>query len=90
MTHHTSTQPGSTGVPAGSQSYPVDNMTYDLLSALHTKLEGLEAYKKYVQDAQDDQECLQLFQQLQQQDMQVALQIKQHLLRHLSKSGGAQ
>lgn len=89
MTHHTSTQPGSTGAPAGSQ-YPVDNLTYDLVSVLHTKLEGLEAYKKYVQDAQDDQECLQLFQQLQQQDMQVALQIKQHLLRHLGKSGGAQ
>lgn len=90
MTHHTSTQPGSTGAPAGSQGYPVDNITYDLLSALHTKLEGLEAYKKYVQDAQGDQECQQLFQQLQQQDIQVANQIKQHLIRHLGKSSGAQ
>ncbi len=87
MSHQTGQQSG-TGAQAGGQSgYPVDNITYDLLSVLHTKLEGLEAFKKYMQDAQGDQECLQLFQQLQQQDIQAANQIKQKLQKHLGQSG---
>jgi hypothetical protein len=41
----------------GQSGYTVDNLTYDLLSVLHTKLEGQEAYKKYMQDAQGDHPC---------------------------------
>ena len=84
MTHQTGTQAGG----GGQGGFPVDNLTYDLLSVLHTKLEGLEAYKKYMQDAQGDQECLQLFQQLQQQDTQVIGQLTKALQRHLGKAGG--
>jgi hypothetical protein len=73
----------------GQQNSPADNLTFDLISTLHTKLEGLEAYKKYMQDAQGDQECLQLFQQLQQNDQQQAQQIMQQLQKHLTKRGGS-
>jgi hypothetical protein len=73
---------------AGQGGNAVDNLTYDLISVLHTKLEGLEAYKKYLQDAQGDQEALKILQQCQQQDMQLAQQLKQHLAKHLSSHGG--
>jgi len=44
---------------------PISNEAYNVLSALHSKLEGLEAYRKYSQDG--DQ---QLWQQLSQADNQ--------------------
>ncbi len=42
---------------------PISNEAYNVLSALHSKLEGLEAYRKYSNDG--DQ---QIWQQLSQQD----------------------
>lgn len=89
-------QGGSTGqhtgmkTQGGQGAYPVDNLTFNLISVLHTKLEGLEAYQKYLKDAQGDQECQQLFQQLQQQDTQAAIQIQQHLQKHFSQHGSRQ
>ena len=44
---------------------PISNAAYNVLSALHSKLEGLEAYRKYSQDG--DQ---QIWQQLSQADNQ--------------------
>jgi len=53
---------------------PISNAAYNVLSALHSKLEGLEAYRKYSQDG--DQ---QLWQQLSQQDNQAVQQLVQEL-----------
>jgi hypothetical protein len=44
---------------------PISNEAYNVLSALHSKLEGLEAYRKYSQDGND-----RIWQQLSQQDNQ--------------------
>ena len=44
---------------------PISNEAYNVLTALHSKLEGLEAYRKYSQDANQ-----QLWQQLSGQDVQ--------------------
>ena len=44
---------------------PIRNEAYNVISALHSKLEGLEAYRKYSQDG--DQR---IWQQLSQQDNQ--------------------
>jgi hypothetical protein len=44
---------------------PISNDAYNVISALHSKLEGLEAYRKYAQDGND-----RLWQQLSQQDNQ--------------------
>ena len=63
---------------------PMDNRTYNLIASLHSKLEGLAAYEKYLQDAQGDQQCQQLFQQLMQDDRRHAEQLRQELARHLS------
>lgn len=56
----------------------MENTSYDLLTALQSKLEGLNAYDKYIQDAQQagDQTCQNLFQQLKQQDSQQVEQLR--------------
>jgi hypothetical protein len=93
MPHHEEQQ-GGMGTRGGQQAgtagqggFPVDNVTYDLITILHTKLEGLAAYQKYMQDATGDQEFLQILQQCQQQDTQMAQQLQQHLAKHISKQG---
>ena len=83
MTHHTSghQDSGMQSGMGGTDYSPVDNHTYDLISVLHTKLEGLKVYEKYMKDA--DGECQQLFQELQNQDAQAAKKVMDHLRKHM-------
>jgi hypothetical protein len=55
---------------------PISNEAYNVLSALHSKLEGLEAYRKYSKDG--DQ---QIWQRLSQQDTQAVETLVQELER---------
>lgn len=52
----------SSGQGLGS---PISNEAYNVLSALHNKLEGLDAYRKYAQDGNSG-----IWQQLSQSEMQ--------------------
>jgi ferritin-like metal-binding protein YciE len=56
----------------------LENTSYDLLTTLQNKLQGLSAYDKFIKDAQQagDQECANLFQQLKQQDSQSVEQLR--------------
>lgn len=76
------------GSSGSSGNFPVDNLTYDLVTILYEKSKGLEAYDKYMRDAQGDQACTQLLQQLRQQDQQNVQQVQQHLARLLGNQGG--
>jgi predicted ribosome quality control (RQC) complex YloA/Tae2 family protein len=69
------------------QKYGIDNLTYDIVTVLHEKAKGLEAYNEYLKDAQGDQKCTQLFQRLQQQDRQAVQELQQHLKELLSGAG---
>ncbi len=62
-------------------SQVISNLEYDLLTVLQNKSEALQAYDKYIQDAQSigSQPCVELFQKLQQADSQQAQEIRQHL-----------
>jgi hypothetical protein len=62
-------------------SQAISDLEYDLLTVLQNKSEALKAYEKYMQDAQaiGSQPCVELFQKLQQEDMQQAQEIRQHL-----------
>jgi tyrosyl-tRNA synthetase len=64
---------------------PVDNLTYDLLQTLTSKLEAIEAYGKYLSDADGD--TRQLFESFRDQDRQAVQQILQILP---GKLGGRQ
>jgi len=69
----TMNQGGQSSQGVGS---PISNEAYNVLSALHSKLEGLEAYRKYSRDG--DQ---QIWQRLSQQDNQAVETLVQELER---------
>ena len=70
--------------------FPLDDLTYDLVTVLYEKSKALEAYDKYQRDAQGDQEISQLFQQIRQQDEQHIQQLREHLGRRLSTQSGSE
>jgi hypothetical protein len=64
----------------------IDNLTYDLIAVIHEKSEGLEAYDRYMRDAQGNQQVSNLFQQIRQQDQQAVQQLTQALKQVLGGS----
>ena len=68
-------------------SQVISDLEYDLLTVLQNKSEALNAYDKYIQDAQSigSQPCVELFQKLQQADSQQAQEIRQHLQEVMQK-----
>ena len=65
----------------------ISNLEYDLLTVLQNKSEALKAYETYMKDAQEtgSQPCVELFQKLQQADMEHAQEIRQHLQEVMQK-----
>lgn len=63
------------------QQTSTNNVLYDLTSVLYHTLEASQTYAAYIQDAQSsgNQQLVQFFQQLQQQDSQRATQAQQLL-----------
>jgi hypothetical protein len=70
-----------------SNNKAISNLEYDLLTILQNKAEALNAYQKYIQDAQEigSQPCVELFQKLQQADMQQVEEIRHHLQEVMQK-----
>ena len=68
---------------ANGGNTPVNNLTYDLITALQNKLQALTAYEKFLKDAQSDEQCAAIFRQLQEDDRKHAELLKQELTRHL-------
>ena len=76
------------GASSSSGNFPLDNLTYDLITILYEKSKGLEAYDKYQRDAQGNQQVSQLLQQMRQQDEQHVRQLQQFLAQQLGGQGG--
>lgn len=70
-------------------NFPLDNLTFDVITLLYEKSKGLEAYQKYIEDAKGNQEIARLLEQLVEQDRQAVQQLQQQLTRLLSQSQGA-
>lgn len=93
MANQGSTQPMSNqqSSQGGQQGrFPIDNLTFDLVTVLYEKSKALEAYDKYLQDAQGHQEARQLFEQLRQMDEQCVEQVQHHLTERLTSQQGRQ
>lgn len=71
-------------------NFPLDNLTFDLITIIYEKSKGLEAYERYLRDAQEDQQVRQALEQIRNEDQQHVKQLQQHLQRCLSKSGASQ
>jgi len=69
---------------------PISDLMYDWLTVLQSKAEGLNAYEKYIQDAQEEnsQECVEMLRRLHEQDAKQVEQIRDHLVQMLSKPQG--
>jgi hypothetical protein len=63
------------------QENPVSDLFFDWVSVLHNKAEGVNAYERYLKDAQDRKadRCVELLQKLRDQDIQMLREVKDHL-----------
>ena len=68
---------------SGGIQSPIDDQMYDLLQALVSKCEAIEAYAKYEEDA--DGEAKQLFQELAREDSKHAERLLETLRTQLSR-----
>ena len=60
---------------------PVSDLMYDWLTVLQSKAEGLNAYEKYIQDAEaaGSQECIAMFRRLHEHDSRMVEEVKKHV-----------
>ena len=72
----------------GQGNFPLDDLTYDMVTLLYEKSKGLQAYDKYLQDAQSSPPCTQLLQQLRQQDEDAVRQLQDHVKQLLNGTMG--
>jgi hypothetical protein len=80
---------GQTGGQQGGQGqFPLSNPEYDLIAILHNKLQAIEAYQKYLRDAQGNQELSQLIQECLRTDQQLAQRLHQQLHRMHGQDAG--
>jgi len=68
---------------AGGIQSPVDDQMYDLLQALVSKCEAIEAYAKYEEDAEGDAKSL--FQELARDDTRHAERLLEQLRNRLNR-----
>src|SRR5438477_9649953 len=66
----------------------LDDVTYNVITVLHKKSEGLEAYEQYLEDAEGNEEVYAIFEELRDQDQQAVSRL-QDCLRNLM-GGGAE
>jgi hypothetical protein len=79
---------GQTQQGQGTGRSPLDNLTYDLVTVLHEKCKGLEAYDKYLSDAQSNSEARQLLEKIRQADTQHVQQLRDCLSKVLAGGNG--
>ncbi|MBE9054877.1 hypothetical protein [Sphaerospermopsis sp. LEGE 08334] len=66
---------------------PISNLEYDFITVLHNKAAAVQAYERYIQDAQEanSQPCVELFQKLRQTEIDEAHEIREHLQQVMAK-----
>lgn len=67
----------------------VSNVEYDVITVLQNKLEGHDVLNVYMKDceAEGNQECRQLFEQIQRDDERHSIQLREQLKRLLGVGG---
>ena len=69
---------------------PISDLQYDWLTVLQSKAEGLNAYAKYITDAEgaNATDCVELFRKLHEQDAKQVEEIRDHLMENMAKMAG--
>jgi bacterioferritin (cytochrome b1) len=75
-------------LPSEGIAMPLNDVSYDLLSILQSKLDAVAIYEQYIEDAQGagNGQVAQLFEQIKQQDEQAADRLA-NALEQMVKSG---
>jgi hypothetical protein len=68
-----------------SGDFPLDNNTYNVITIIHEKSKGLEAFDQYIEDA--DEELRDIFEEIREQDTRVIEQLQDHLRRLMGGEG---
>jgi hypothetical protein len=63
----------------------ISNVSYDLMSVLTNKLEGIAVMEQYKEDAQGDQDVRQVFEQIQERDRQDVDKLKELVVSRLGQ-----
>jgi hypothetical protein len=67
-----------------TSGFPLDDLTYDLITIIHAKSKALEAYGKYCEDAADHDEILSTLEEIRRQDEECVEQLQNHLTQMLN------
>jgi len=73
----------------GNRQGRIDDVIYDVITVLHHKSQGLEAYDRYLQDAQNNDDVRDLLEEIRQQD-EDAVQNLMSCLRELVREERAE
>ena len=65
--------------------FPLDNNTYNVITVIHEKSKGLEAFDQYLQEA--DENLREIFEEIREQDTRAIEQLQDHLRRLLGAEG---
>jgi hypothetical protein len=68
-----------------SGDFPLDNNTYNVITVIHEKSKGLEAFDQYIEDA--DEELRDIFEEVREQDTRVIEQLQDQLRRLVGSEG---
>jgi len=72
------------------QGGKIDNVLYDVVTVLHEKSKGLEAYDKYDRDLQGRNEIKQIFDEIRRNDEQAVQRLQECLRQLVGGQGGQQ
>lgn len=67
---------------------PLDDLTYDVITVLQNKAKALEAYDKYIRDADEDDEAREAFEEMKRADQEHIRILKEVLARRLDDDLG--
>lgn len=64
---------------SASSGEGLDDLTYNVITVLHEKSKGLEAYEQYIEDASDNDEVREIFEELRDQDQETVTRLEECL-----------
>jgi hypothetical protein len=69
---------------------PISDLMYDWITVLQNKAEGVAAYEKYIQDAEEAgaQECVEMFRRLHEQDVRMLEEVRDHVFGMIERKKG--
>jgi len=78
---------GNRGRNSSTGGEGLDDLTYNVITVLHEKSKGLEAYEQYIEDAEDNEEVREIFEELRDQDQEAVGRLEE-ALQMLMGAGG--